>query len=325
MTDRHPIRRLLAWICSADTMARVVDPTLADMRWESGRPTWRGCLSLARALSMHAITSTPNALVHTWSDDERAIPKAAAIVTAVALCAAVPLMAPPLLNVVSRGQTFFGVAVLLPSLVPQALGLTLPAAILLAFPLAFRRQQLSSRLARRGMTLTIGFTVVTFAVIAWMVPVANQAFRVAVSGNARLEPGPMEMTLGDLREKIDVLKLTPGGRVWARRVEYLYQVRLALAAAPLSLGLFALAITASPKTRRRPWLTGISAMAFYVFTMFAISEVAAGLLVRAPALPPILFAWAPNLLFVLAAGVIHRSRRFQLQPPLPPPRASPAV
>ena len=142
MTANHPLRRFLARICSAETMARVVDPTLADIRWESGRPFWLGCLSLAKALLIHAIASTPGELSHAWSDDERAIPKAAAFVTAAALFAAVPLMAPPLLNAISLGRTFsFDVAVLLPSLVPQALALTLPAALLLAFPVAFRRQQ----------------------------------------------------------------------------------------------------------------------------------------------------------------------------------------
>lgn len=31
MTSAHPLRRLLARVCSTDTMARVVDPTLADI------------------------------------------------------------------------------------------------------------------------------------------------------------------------------------------------------------------------------------------------------------------------------------------------------
>ena len=34
MTINHPIRRFLALLCSDDTMARVVDPVLADIRWE---------------------------------------------------------------------------------------------------------------------------------------------------------------------------------------------------------------------------------------------------------------------------------------------------
>ena len=50
MTIDHPVRRLLARVCSPDTLARVVDPTLADLRWESGRLTCRGYLTLAKAL-----------------------------------------------------------------------------------------------------------------------------------------------------------------------------------------------------------------------------------------------------------------------------------
>ena len=313
MTANHRLRRVLARVCSAETMARVVDPTLADIRWESGRPFWLGCLSLAKALLIHAIASTPGMLSHAWSDDERAIPKAAAFVTAGALCAAVPLMAPPLINAISREWTFsFAVAVLLPSLVPQALALTLPAALLLAFPVAFGRQQPSARLARRSIVMSMGVAVLTFAVIAWLVPAANQSFRVGVSRivgesrDVRIERGPMELTPAELRERIEVLQLTPGGRVVARGLEYVYQMRLALAVAPVPLGLLALcdqrlpARAPAPLARRR--------QRDGVLCLRALSDwkmVATGVDGRAASnLPPFLFAWAPNAAARLSAPAI---------------------
>jgi hypothetical protein len=42
MTSNHPLRRLLARVCSPETMSRIVDPVFADMRREDGRVTWRG-------------------------------------------------------------------------------------------------------------------------------------------------------------------------------------------------------------------------------------------------------------------------------------------
>ena len=156
MTIDHPIRRFLARVCSDDTMARVVDPTLADMRWESGRPTWPGYLALAKALMVHSVVSTPAVLSRTWSDDERAIPKAAAFAIAAASVAALPLHGSDLswtrypnsrraLPVDRRSPLL---------LLPQGADcLTLPAALLLAIPLAFRRQHPSARLARRAVAL----------------------------------------------------------------------------------------------------------------------------------------------------------------------------
>jgi hypothetical protein len=55
MTIDHPLRRALARVCSTTTMTRIVDPILADIRWEDGHATLRGCVSLARALVLHAV------------------------------------------------------------------------------------------------------------------------------------------------------------------------------------------------------------------------------------------------------------------------------
>ena len=75
MTGDHPVRRVLARFCSPATMARVVDPTLADTRFEDGRLTWRGCVTLARVLVLHAMIEAPGTLAQVFSDDEGAIPR----------------------------------------------------------------------------------------------------------------------------------------------------------------------------------------------------------------------------------------------------------
>src|SRR4029079_15494904 len=100
MTADHPVRRVLAPVCSPDTMSRLVDPTLADMRFERGRrPAWRGYLALARALTVHAIASSPGRARQIWAEDERAMPKAVFACAATAVAAALALVAPPLLEV----------------------------------------------------------------------------------------------------------------------------------------------------------------------------------------------------------------------------------
>jgi lipopolysaccharide export LptBFGC system permease protein LptF len=309
MTVRHPVRRFLARVCSADTMSRIVDPTLADLRVEDGRLTWRGAVTLARALVIHVITSTPAIIARVYSEDERAIPRAAGVALLGALAAALAFVAPPLIEMMRQAPPprihalFFEASLLL---LPQAVVLTLPAGLLLAFPLVFRNRERTRTLRRRALALAAAFVVVAAVVMVWGVPRANQAFReLLMDPRGHLAPGPNEMGFGELREHIDVLKLTPGGRVAARRLDYLYSLRIALISAPLPLGVLALALASTPLGRRRPWLIGTSAVIAYICALFPM-YVAAEALVRASALPPWLLAWLPTACIVALAATAAR-------------------
>jgi hypothetical protein len=99
MTSGHPLHRVLANVCSADTMSRVVDPIFADMRWEDGRMTWRGCVALVKALTLHAATSLPGWCAAVWADDEHAIPQAAGFVLVGAALAAALLLISPTIQI----------------------------------------------------------------------------------------------------------------------------------------------------------------------------------------------------------------------------------
>jgi hypothetical protein len=175
MTIDHPVRVCSRACCSPETMARVVDPTLADMRFERGRRTWRGYLALARALSLHAITSIPGAVSRVYSDDRRAIPRAATYALLAALVAALPLVPLPAVTLMRRVSTqplsiqpaSFEAWLLL---IPQALVLTLPAGLLLAFPLAFKGRQRTRMLTRRAILLALVYVIATGALMVWGVP-----------------------------------------------------------------------------------------------------------------------------------------------------------
>jgi hypothetical protein len=309
MTIDHPLRRLLARVCSADTMARVVDPTLADIRWESTRAAWLGYFSLAKALAFHAVISLPSIARRAWSDDEYAIPRMTLVTLAAALLSAAALMAPPVWAAQGIGR-FRGVLLVL-TLLPQALMLTLPAALLLAVPLGVRHRPRSPRLARRTMALAIVVSLATLALVVWAVPAANQAFRILVSGNPGLQPGPFEKGFAALREQIDTLNLTPGGRVVARQLEFSLQIRLALAFAPVPLALLALGISGSPTGNRRPWLIGGIALLSYAIGMFPLA-IGIGLLLRGSAVPPLLLAWMPNTLTAAIALLLLSRYRWGL-------------
>jgi hypothetical protein len=306
MTVDHPIRRLLARVCSSDTMARVVDPTLADMRVEGHH--WRGYAALVRALALHTVMSAPGAMARMWSDDERALPRAIAACVTITLVVSAPLIAIP-----AHEAHFSWYAGLM--LAPQALALALPASLLVAVPLASRQASNRRRILVRGLALSALCAAATFALITRAIPDANQAFRVEVMKKiapreVHLPRGPMEMTLHELREQIDALRLTPGGARVARRLEYAYQVKLALSAIALPLGLLAAAVTIAARGRWRPLLGGVGGTIGYVVLMFTLDGLAERLITRSATVPAAAIAWMPAAAIAAAgAAILLRTQR----------------
>jgi Lipopolysaccharide export system permease LptF/LptG len=317
MTANHPLRRLLARVCSPETMSRVVDPTLADLRWETGRPVWVGYSALARALTLHALTSTPGAIERVCSDDDHAVPKVAAYATVGATLASAVLGIAPYLKELAHDPRPFALAAML---VPHALVLTLPAALLIAVPLALRSQPPSARIARRIVVLSICWTAITLGVLAWILPEANQAFRVRISGQQNLGRGLNETGFPAMRREIERLRTFDGGEPAVRRLEYEYQMRLALAGAAVPLALLALSVSGLGVGRRRPALLGIASVGFYALVIFPFMFYLQSSVSRNPAVPPFLLAWLPNLSIVLASGLLFLIHRRPLSPRLPPPR-----
>lgn len=310
MTIDHPIRRFLARFCSADTMAAVVDPTLADMRFEDGRPSWRGCVALVRALALHRLVSLPGSLSRLWTDDEHALPRAAVagLVTTVILGAL--LILPPVLE--SPGRPGIGVLRTIVLLAPQSLGLVLPAALLVAIPTGFRGTARPRLTIARGLALGVVCAVATFVVINQVMPDANQAWREEVraqfgGGTAfTLERGPNELAFHELSERIDRLRLMPGHARLARTLEHTYQMRLMLAMIAVPLGIFGVAMALSIRGPIRAVLAGIAATIVYVSVLFPLEYAGLRLMKQFEAIPPAVVVWAPALAFLIVSAVVLR-------------------
>jgi hypothetical protein len=306
VTIDHPIRRALARICSAQTMSTVVDPTLADIRWERTRPRWRGYVSLARALSVHAVTSMPAALAHVVSDDGGAMAKLCALSAGVAVVFALPLIARPLIAFpispaiaanISRPRLF---ALLL----PQALALTIPAALLAVVPLVMHRVTPSRRLIGRILLLSVLYAAITFGMIGWVVPAANQAFRTTVSGMSNLARGPSESSFTHMRSEIARLQTFHGGQRLVREMSFEYEMRIALSAAAIPLAMLAVAFALSGIGRNRPVITGAASLALYIAVLFAFESTVARPLLMRTTVNVGTIAWIPNASIVLLAGWI---------------------
>lgn len=321
MSSTHHVRRVLARICSAETMARVVDPTLADMRVESGRSEWRGYLAPVRALGLYAVTSAPGAMADVWTGDQRALPRGLAACAAATVVFAAPLIAVPAKSALRISP--YAVALL----VPQSLGLALPMSVLCAIPLAFRKLSNRRRLLIQGTVVSMLCAAANLVVMIQMIPGANQAFREEVHrqihpahGDVALTPGPMEMTLHELREQIEAAqatreRLTPEGMATIRRFEYTYHVKLALSAVPVPLGLLAVAITIAARGRARSIAVGIGSALVYVYGIFAVDSWTVQLLKRSDAVSPVVLAWAPTLLIAALATVVLWKSRFSMTTP----------
>jgi lipopolysaccharide export LptBFGC system permease protein LptF len=194
-------------------------------------------------------------------------------------------------------------------LLPQALAVALPASLLVAIPLAFRRTSKTRHVVVRGLALSAICAAATSLLIIQAIPGSNQAFRTELM--KRIAPrevhftsGPLEMTQRQLRAQIDVLRLTPGGVPVARRLEYTYQLKLALSAIALPVGLLAIAVTIAARGRWRPLLGGVGCACGYVVLMFALDGVAARLLARSATIPPTAVAWMPAAAIAAAAAAV---------------------
>lgn len=312
MTIDHPIRRWLARVCSPETMTRVVDPTLADMRFEDGRPTWRGSVALVRALALHGAASLPGWSLRLWSDDEHALPRAIVAGAVTTLILGAVLMLPPVVQIPAGNRLPLVRTIVL--LAPQALALTLPASLLVAIPVAFRRAARPRRTMVRGLVLSGVCAAATIVVINRVMPDTNQAWREEVYAQfdrpVHLDRGPNEWTLTELRERIERLRLMPAEVRVARTLEHTYQMRLMLAVIAVPVGILAVAIALSIRGRIRSLLAGIGAMIAYTSVLFPLEWAGVRLMKQFEALPPAVVVWTPAVAFLIVSSIaLRRSAR----------------
>lgn len=246
------VRALAARVCSARVMARVIDPTLADLQAEyeeahGRRATWqrrwivvRGYAALVRALCVHAGTHAIAESRALDPHERAALTRTFAAGVVVMLVATLWLAALSFVNAVPPAHPRGPALALL--LVPQALPFSIP--IGLAFALAWGARRLAAAGCRRlFLAAALAASIVSFATVAWLAPAANQGFRTSVAGTP-IPKGTHELSLGELRRLLasggsDRVAAAPAG---VRELTRNYRTRWVLVLAPLVLGLAALAL-----------------------------------------------------------------------------------
>jgi hypothetical protein len=214
---------------------------------------------------------------------------------------------------------------LLLTLIPQALAVTVTVGSTFGVVYAVGGRKFSRRVAEAVVLLALVASVLSFANMGWITPVANQAFVVAVSGRSDLPKGPPELTLGELSQAIETVRGEStdssarhfgNPQVYLKRLTLHYHERWALSFSPMVFALLTLSIAADGVLRR--WVVSIvvvAAFLVYYVLLYAGLGVGrpSGFLSSAPAY---VSAWAPNVtiaaIALIAASLTLRKSRASL-------------
>jgi lipopolysaccharide export LptBFGC system permease protein LptF len=299
-------------------MRRVIEPVLADIQNEyaqapSDARAWRrgwilaaGYFALLKALALYSVEELWRAPLNLTLDERRSVVRTsvwAALITAATTAA---LLIPPLINLPLRVPFRFR-AVYLLALIPQALPLAMPIGLTLAIVAALGGRPASPASKRTIFAVAVLCAMVSFAVMAWVMPRANQAFRTLVFQDAGNHGAPgkgyAELTLGELRrERVDAIR--HGDLHRARGIAIALHTRWSIAFATALMAAFALSLLNRFRSFGRMKLASIACAVFTAY--FLIGEY----LATRGDLTAFAGVWLPNLLLVLGATVLRLTERF---------------
>ena len=313
-------------VCARSTMDRLIDPVIADLQCEhdeagrSGRP-WnrrralvRGYVALWKVLALYVPVLWAVRMVRQSSaSDHRALGRAllASAVTLIALTAL--LIAPPLQGL---NWNVTSAAWLILLLLPQSFPLTLPAVVLVGALCASWRRPPGDSIRRWIIVAGLTGSLASLGTIVWLIPAANQAFRVSIAGHHIVE-GDGEIPVGSLRAKALAIKNGDEPAPWfpdnirpraSRAAELLlgYHARWALAGAVLVFALLGLGLAALRIGRAATAAIGTLAWLVYVEYLFELRRLPVDVFSDERAVIGIV--WLPNLLLIVASLVFQRAR-----------------
>ena len=312
------LRSLAAYVCSPVTMERLIDPVIADMQCEhdeavrEGRYARRvqvilaGHVAFWKVLVFHAPTCVTRVLAERLASDNWPIGRALVCAAFTMFVLTSAFTAPPLLGL--RGHLHDAPAArLFLLLVPQAIPITLPAALLVGVLFGLHNRTVTSRVRRAVLAVGLAGSLATFGTIAWLVPTSNQAFRVMVARHHVVE-GPAELSMSDLRERA-VSMSQRGLPRSAGRLLLSYHLRLALVAAALIFALFALDVVRlhAGRVARIAWAS--IPFLVYVSCLFWLSNIESSRFSHEAV--AVVVAWVPNFILgltMLAFAAVRRRR-----------------
>jgi len=322
------LRVIASRLCSAQTIERVIDPLIADLQLEYAEANHEGHLWKGRWIRLVAGFALLNVIVLCGGravlslekgtmDEHRAMIRTV-VLSIMSMCAVVVLLLAPFWRLLLMAiQTKH--AQMLVYLIPQALPLAIPIGLTIGILFGFRGRVLSGRFTRMVLTMAVACSAISFAILVWLLPAANQSYREWMAGRygiaqGTLRKGVNEMTLTELSGQIDSYRGTAmAGSRTVRDLTFSYHQRWSLACATAVLALFAIGVLARrPSTRWTVGLAAIGAVFAYYALLFLGRSAALGGTIPASA-----GAWFPNGVFVLLSALLLKIASARPDDPVP--------
>lgn len=277
------LRSFARRICAAETLERVIDPLIADLQFEHANAEragqmWRarrlqlaGYLAFWKTMGIHAARTSVGAIRQWAAADRHALGRTIAFSLVAVGILTMLLVLPPFYGMKAwqahaaqpwRFPKSTPVQLFL-YLIPQAI----PLAVIFGLPIGIlcglRGRRVNRRVLASVMGVALMSAIATFVLSAWILPETNQAFRLLVTGRSFLPRGDNELTLWELRSRLEDWN-TPVG--YARS----YYVRWAVSFAPIVLGLFAVGLSAIRRRTITSTIVAILASSLYVGLGFLV-------------------------------------------------------
>ncbi len=308
MIPGRTLHRLASLICSTKSLERVVEPAIADLQKEYdasaeshlGRRVWmliRGYFAILKVMAVCALG------ISVATDEERnGLVRTFAWSLTFMIAAAALLMLPPLW----LSEPGFGSTRHLVQLTPQAVPLAIPVGLAFGIAFGLAGSVVTRAMAKAILLVAVTASLVSFVILAWVMPAANQAFRTEWSHSQGYEGTPRkgsnEMTISELQREIEVAAALGDARNVHQHSWFLH-LRYALSLATVVLGGFLLALRGRGRAMRTLvafitcgsyWVLLVSGEALSGYDRH-LSEIAA--------------AWLPNVVFLTATIFVVTSRR----------------
>jgi hypothetical protein len=301
----HPgerLRALAARLFDRSTNKRLIDPVIADLQFEHAEALRDGRVWRSRWIAITGWIAFWKVAVHAWVETQWRAARAVAI----ALSAAMLLTASAVLVVLANTPATAGsqgkMAWMILYLLPQALAVSLPICLSLGLFVWLRAERVER--SQQGAVLVLMRLALLLGVVntGWIAPAANNAYRNIVAGRATMR-GANELTFIELGSR--VYQESPGARIdGPLPMTFWMNARLALAIAPLLLGVLAL-VGASTQRRRSGVIVVLTTLTVFAgcYLLFPESDIA--MLMRW--LPAIAIAWIPDAIVAVAIVTLARS------------------
>ena len=196
-------------------------------------------------------------------------------------------------------------------LIPQAVPLAIPLGLTFGIAFGMARRTPTRAITKVILLCAVLGSFVSFAIMGWIMPAANQAFRESVARTkgitGQLLKGPSEMTLSELKREEAIA--SAGDVRQADAYAWSFHLRFALSGASVVLAGFLLATAGTSAAARG--LISLGACLVY----WGLIYTGEWLAVYHAIVPAIAGAWLPNLVLTAVAIFIASSSSSRLRGP----------